>query len=427
MEARRSSTTVGALSVEAADKAIDDVALLEAALREAIGRKNAAVSGTPVGSPSKDFAREAFASMNVRSNFDGALASYSVQLKAWIDMQVDQRLNLVFRSALDTELAILQQDVASALTGVGKLETDIEVLKGTQAKMCAVVEGISQEMSRTNTAVSALEQLVTKPVDMESLKDLQARLSLEDLRKETTAAFQSEASAVASLEEQFYRLSQRMDQLAARDSITVIDRRNPGSPASQIFQKRAGAMDDVKETNVIHIKPPSPYGAFDALEAEKEAIYVERVVPSSTGVVRVKASSQPQNEMSSRTSRVRSSLTSNTGANVMAEERIGGYSSMEMNVAQSPAMSDREYGSSRGDGIIGTEIFVEEDTQIRRGSAVSQGRRVSGAELWQDSSSTRASGNIDAQIANALVEEARRNTTTSLQSAGSGRLRLSVA
>jgi hypothetical protein len=302
----------------------------------------------------------------------------------------------------------------------------MEVLKGTQAKMCTVVEGISQEMSRTNTAVSALEQLVTKPVDTESLKDLQARLSLEDLRKETTAAFQSEASAVALLEEQFFRLSQRMDQLATRDSITVIDRRNPGSPASQIFQKRAGAMDDVKETNVIHIKPPSPYGAFDALEAEKEAIYVERVVPSSNGVVRVKASSQPHNEMSSRTSRVRSSLTSNIGANVMAEERIGGYSSMEMNVAQSPAMSDREYGSSRGDGIIGTEMFVEEDTQIRRGSAVSQGRRVSGAELWQDSS-TRASGNIDAQIANALVEEARRNTTTSLHSAGSGRLRLSVA
>lgn len=424
LEARRSiqfaNPGLGLPSHEVAEKAIDDVALLEAALREAMGRKNAALSGTPVGSPSKDFSSVRSYRAPIQQEY-GALASYSVQLKAWIDMQVDQRLNMVFRGALDSELSLLQQDVVSALNGVSKLEGDINVLKGTQTKLCAVVERISEELSQTTASVSALQQIATKPVDMDSLKDAQARLNVDDLRRETTAAFQSEASAVANLEEQVYRLSQRIDQLANRDSITVIDRRSPSSPATQqVFQRKAGFVDEAKESNVIHIKPPSPYSAVDGFESEREAVYVERVMPSSNGVVHTKVLPQVENEVTNRTSRVRSSVASNApsvltmdralsvGSNHRvslggAKERL--YSSME-------AHPDDAWDENRD--IIAAEIVAEEDLQVRRASRKSEGE-------------AHKSGNIEEQFSNDFIEETRRNTANSFHSVGSGRLRLSMS
>lgn len=263
-----------------ADRMMDEVTLLEAALREAVARRDNGAS-SPASSPTKELHKEilkeqvkygmearGYASTATspnagvfRERFNDAVAVYGVQLKGWIDMQVDARLNLVLRDALARELMAWRQENAATIAGVQQAEADMEVLKGTQAKLLAVVEGISEELARTKAAVSALQlgtqldmtamskrevdfQDATKDELKKWVEESQTRLSedilalqqrlMTELRNETTAAFRSEAAAVAALDEQLWltdqRLGQRIDELAhaQRDSITVVERRKGG-------------------------------------------------------------------------------------------------------------------------------------------------------------------------------------------------------
>lgn len=268
-----------------ADALMDEVTLLEAALRQAVARRG---NGTPdmVKSPTTELHKEVLkehvklgiearnlpstapspGAAFFRERFDNAVAAYGVQLRNWIDVQVDARLNLVLRGVLDTEFMALRQESGAALGAVQQAESEMEVLKTTQAKLLSVVEGISEELARTKAAVSAFQlgaQLDTaaktrsREVDMDDCKselkkwveESQTRLSedivalqqrlMADLRNETTAAFRSEAAAVAALDEQLWltdqRLGQRIDELAhsQRECITVIERRKGSAEQKQ--------------------------------------------------------------------------------------------------------------------------------------------------------------------------------------------------
>mmetsp|Transcript_94921 Transcript_94921/g.178580 ORF Transcript_94921/g.178580 Transcript_94921/m.178580 type:complete len:446 (-) Transcript_94921:43-1380(-) len=264
-----------------ADALMDEVTLLEAALRQAVARRG---NGTPdmAQSPATELQKEVIKehvklgmeARNLtstvpsptapffRERFDDAVASYGVQLRNWIDMQVDARLSVVLHGVLDGEFMALRQESGAALGAVQQAESEMQVLKGTQAKLLSVVEGISEELARTKAAVSAFQlgaQLDTaaktrsREVEMDDTKselkrwveESQTRLSedimalqqrlMADLRNETTAAFRSEAAAVAALDEQLWltdqRLGQRIDELAhsQRECITVIERRKGSS------------------------------------------------------------------------------------------------------------------------------------------------------------------------------------------------------
>merc|ERR1719478_2056972 len=58
---------------------------------------------------------------------DHATAAYGAQLKAWIDMQVDARLNVVVPRVLDRELASFQQESAATVRLYQHLEQDLEL------------------------------------------------------------------------------------------------------------------------------------------------------------------------------------------------------------------------------------------------------------------------------------------------------------
>jgi len=247
-----------------ADALMDEVTLLEAALRQAVARRGA---GTPdmAQSPATELQKEVIKEhvklgMEAR-NLTSTVPSPAAPFFRERFDDVDARLSVVLHGVLDGEFMALRQESGAALGAVQQAESEMQVLKGTQAKLLSVVEGISEELARTKAAVSAFQlgaQLDTaaktrsREVEMDDTKselkrwveESQTRLSedimalqqrlMADLRNETTAAFRSEAAAVAALDEQLWltdqRLGQRIDEAhSQRECITVIERRKGSS------------------------------------------------------------------------------------------------------------------------------------------------------------------------------------------------------
>jgi len=125
---------------------MDEVALLEQALREAVDRRRTG-TGTDPGSPRG-------------KTFDTALATYAVQLRAWIDMQVDSRLNQVLPGLIEGEMAASREDASAAIEVAERSEAEIRAVADAQSKILALVEGFTREMERLKAAVAARQQQV---------------------------------------------------------------------------------------------------------------------------------------------------------------------------------------------------------------------------------------------------------------------------
>ncbi|CAE8646709.1 unnamed protein product, partial [Polarella glacialis] len=99
-----------------AEAVIDEVAVLEEALREAVARRRSSgahLSGPPRPSSGVgDFSSPGSAKGSQR--FDTAVATYGVQLRAWVDLQVDARLAQVLPGLLEGELCAARADYALA-------------------------------------------------------------------------------------------------------------------------------------------------------------------------------------------------------------------------------------------------------------------------------------------------------------------------
>lgn len=157
-----------------AEAVIGEVAFLEAALRDALQRRASPKCGGPtleVSGADRDVEDFRFAP-SLGSSFgahcperlDLATANYAVQLKAWIDLHVDQRLRHVLHGVLESELASMQQERLSPFGLAREAEAELGRLKGTQAKLLSVVQGISEEvavLSRQSSLSSSQKRLTT--------------------------------------------------------------------------------------------------------------------------------------------------------------------------------------------------------------------------------------------------------------------------
>lgn len=119
-----------------AEAVVDEVALLEAALREAAERHRAGAILTNSSEGSLEL-----------KDFDVAVATYGVQLRAWIDLQVDARLQAGLQSIIEAEVTS-RQDVAFALTVAHRVDFEMKAMAETQASLLSVVEGVSEELSQ---------------------------------------------------------------------------------------------------------------------------------------------------------------------------------------------------------------------------------------------------------------------------------------
>lgn len=109
-----------------------------------VGLKHTRLAMSPAGSPVSGSLGGAG-----DGQFDVALANYGIQLRAWIDLQVDARLQQIVPGILEAELAAGRQDVFVALEVAERVERDGRVLAEAQAKLLSVVEGVSDELSHT--------------------------------------------------------------------------------------------------------------------------------------------------------------------------------------------------------------------------------------------------------------------------------------
>jgi hypothetical protein len=179
------------MGAEAAEALVDEVTLLEAALREAMSRKQGAdalgASRTYIGSPMATtpvaVSREPLMNMMNITGLpavssisqpaiygDQATQAYGAQLKAWIDWQVDTRLNALLPSLLARELSSVQQESGAAARMYQRLEGELDLVKSAQAKLFAVVEGLSEEVTQLKVQGEALAAVEKILLTVEELK-----------------------------------------------------------------------------------------------------------------------------------------------------------------------------------------------------------------------------------------------------------------
>eukprot|EP00929_Paragymnodinium_shiwhaense_P122203 TRINITY_DN9481_c1_g3_i1.p1 TRINITY_DN9481_c1_g3~~TRINITY_DN9481_c1_g3_i1.p1 ORF type:complete len:520 (-),score=158.05 TRINITY_DN9481_c1_g3_i1:422-1981(-) len=133
-------------------------------------------------------------------NLDGcwdssaSVETYGMQLRAWIDMHVDARLQHV----LEGELLACRHDSAAAIGNLERVEAEIVTLTESQSKLLSVVEGLSEETAKMKTAApgrGSAYSFAGSPVALDSQAWLQQR---EELERDLEAKLQSLRLAVSA-------------------------------------------------------------------------------------------------------------------------------------------------------------------------------------------------------------------------------------
>mmetsp|Transcript_24565 Transcript_24565/g.56663 ORF Transcript_24565/g.56663 Transcript_24565/m.56663 type:complete len:358 (-) Transcript_24565:37-1110(-) len=115
----------------------DEVSILEALLLQALERRDGH-AGTRMASAHAAVAGTR--SYVPPAQFDAAVANYSVQLQAWVNLQVDQRLNQVLGNLVNTEVAVHRQEMAASLAAGERLEIEMSAVTDAQAKLLTVIQ-----------------------------------------------------------------------------------------------------------------------------------------------------------------------------------------------------------------------------------------------------------------------------------------------
>jgi hypothetical protein len=228
--------------------------------------------------------------------------AYGKQLKSWVDVQVDCRMEAWF--------ATRAEESARTIAGLQQTDFEVQAVKELQAKHFAVVESLSQELQRIKSSIASADKALEKTMAAlgdfgddvgrlrktvascesaikdisaetkqarrevslehkqveslemqlqrriedrlgEDLANLQRRLVAE-LRAETAGALQSESDAVARLDQRMWLLSQRVDRrigdvstrverepLALANSARILSRSlSPREPRNAVYSPR---------------------------------------------------------------------------------------------------------------------------------------------------------------------------------------------
>mmetsp|Transcript_87535 Transcript_87535/g.138233 ORF Transcript_87535/g.138233 Transcript_87535/m.138233 type:complete len:628 (-) Transcript_87535:11-1894(-) len=221
-----------------AEAVIDEVALLESALREALerkqnmlpqpmtrheapptatlgldtnldGRVDTYVTGVdqnrdgipdvlqklpgrrlPETPSTLEGARYGVGSVKTLESFDAATASYGVQLRSWINWQVDHRLEEVMQDVIQKQISQVHEESGLSLGLAKRAEAESERNKETLAKLFAVVDGMSRELERfnaqtneTNTVINLIQMTVEK-LKEGRIDEAEVRGELERMRRQ---------------------------------------------------------------------------------------------------------------------------------------------------------------------------------------------------------------------------------------------------
>lgn len=161
-----------------AEAVLDEVSILQAALQEVQrkrgigpipgGGSGVYPGGSIGGSPAQDAFREPMRYANgpevaAVPGYNVDLAAYGAQLKAWVDMQVDARLNMMVPQFLDAELGALQR-------AYQRTDSDIDLVKNAHTKLYSAVECLSEDFEKMKVQSEALAAVEKVVLMVEELK-----------------------------------------------------------------------------------------------------------------------------------------------------------------------------------------------------------------------------------------------------------------
>jgi len=170
------SVALGAAAV------IDEIDLLRAALHGATSKNCAGAqrigltSQEPLNAWSQDPSVQHLTPRDVEGieGLWNAETVYGLQLKAWIDMQVDRRITVLHQGVIENRLAASEQLLEKRLAAVEaercvavgethRFKMGLDAVKGTQARLVTVAQDISDELAdiklRTDRGSFAVERL----------------------------------------------------------------------------------------------------------------------------------------------------------------------------------------------------------------------------------------------------------------------------
>eukprot|EP00811_Abedinium_folium_P006708 NODE_16185_length_1008_cov_1.434733.p1 GENE.NODE_16185_length_1008_cov_1.434733~~NODE_16185_length_1008_cov_1.434733.p1 ORF type:complete len:321 (-),score=117.78 NODE_16185_length_1008_cov_1.434733:46-1008(-) len=155
--------------------------------------------------------------------FDTAVAQYGVQLRAWVDLQVDARLSQVLRDLVGVEFAGARQDcdalrdlvtgeligarqhVDDAMEATLRVKAEVSSLTESQSRMLVVIQGISEELGRMKEAIADCQELNATTVAAEESqkdRDITSRLTRHDeVLQDMERLHGQHESAVADLQD----------------------------------------------------------------------------------------------------------------------------------------------------------------------------------------------------------------------------------
>ncbi|CAK9020843.1 unnamed protein product, partial [Durusdinium trenchii] len=181
--------------------------------------------------------------------YDNAVTTYGIQLRAWVDMQVDARLGQLLPSFLEGEFETFRSEYASAQEVAStRLEGELQAVADAQAKLLQVVDSMSRELTRVKEERTSREswdmgQELLRVKDQVSALDRQLQNwrseasmeegSLKDLNTWAERKFSAESQRIAGLERELStaeaRLNAQLQELnseASRSKLEVESKLN---------------------------------------------------------------------------------------------------------------------------------------------------------------------------------------------------------
>eukprot|EP00929_Paragymnodinium_shiwhaense_P101878 TRINITY_DN65073_c0_g1_i1.p1 TRINITY_DN65073_c0_g1~~TRINITY_DN65073_c0_g1_i1.p1 ORF type:complete len:443 (+),score=114.47 TRINITY_DN65073_c0_g1_i1:99-1427(+) len=130
-------------------------------------------------------------------------AAYGEELRAWLALQVDERLQQLCVSSLLAELRSMRQDVAVARSSTSRLETDFGLSASAQKRLVSVVQGLSEEVAALK---SSQERWAAAEAELRrGLDDLASRLESSAETRAVSSRLSAEVEA-----DLFERLHERL-------------------------------------------------------------------------------------------------------------------------------------------------------------------------------------------------------------------------
>lgn len=188
------------------------------------------------------------------AGMDTAVATYGVQLKAWIDLQVEAYLREVMPSFLSAELGSVRHDCMIAMELAEHVEGEAQAVAEAQAKLLAVVEDMSEELAAIKDAVAACQSGVQLQRSMLAANQQSAATGEEALIQvsKVRELVEELKKAILAYEEQGLRVETVSEALCQQERALKAASERQEASTAELWGELRGLMEEVQLAEQRH-------------------------------------------------------------------------------------------------------------------------------------------------------------------------------